>query len=321
MSFAFFLLSGSCAMTNQRSEIDAVVVSLRPAAVLDGVRSVAAGVVLEPDIEAFLTRLDLVKDDALTDDGREIHKLAWILGKTDAAIQILKPRLAALAPIQLLTQELAGYGAVPESGALELLRLHQALPNDIDETEFRRFLIWANGMGFLTYSKQKKTVRVSTVDLEVLESTEPIPPVGGVSPRTPFSNVVRLRRILRGLRGVVWWADPYFNRRALEEMIADLDFAEVSEIRILSSNKSSILTQTARADWALFETEVKLKAAVAEWRFDPGRDWHDRWLLDDKTGYNMPPSDLIFSSRKYSEYTPLSDRPPVETWWKRSKTW
>jgi hypothetical protein len=49
--------------------------------------------------------------------------------------------------------------------------------------------------------------------------------------------------------------------------------------------------------------------------------WHDRWLFGDSAGFNLPPVDLIFSGKKYSEFTPAGDRPPLEKWWSRSKAW
>lgn len=308
-------------MSHQTNEVDALIITVRPDDLLIGLRTVAAGKEPDDSTASLLERLGLTDSSGLTDTGRAIHKTAWILGEQPDAVAQLSPRLAGLMPIQVLHQELAGYGAVPESGALELLRIHSAVPAGINDTEFRRFLMWANSMGYLKYSTKTKTVRVAVEDSDASDVAAAVAAAGVVSPRTPFSNVVRLRRILRDLRGVVWWIDPYFHRRALEELITNLDFSVVSEVRILSSGKSSVLTAVAKTDFVQFEAEIALKGSAAQWKQDPSRDWHDRWLFGDSGGFNMPPAELIFSGKKYSEFTPAGDRPPLEKWWSRSKAW
>jgi hypothetical protein len=49
-----------------------------------------------------------------------------------------------------------------------------------------------------------------------------------------FSNLVRLRKVLRESESYIWWADRYFNARGLEELIVAVDPAMVRQVRILS---------------------------------------------------------------------------------------
>jgi hypothetical protein len=120
------------------------------------------------------------------------------------------------------------------------------------------------------------------------------------------------------LRGTVWWADPHFGRRALEELVDELDTAAVSELRILSGDDAGVVGAKAQKDFAAFQQEMAAKGVPAEWRVDSQRDWHDRWLVDDKNATNMPPVNTLFKG-DYSEMLPSSQRPPLETWWSRSQ--
>jgi hypothetical protein len=141
-----------------------------------------------------------------------------------------------------------------------------------------------------------------------------------VSPKTPYLNVVRLRRILRPLKGVVWWADPHFGARAMEELAEELDTAAVSEVRILSGDADNVVSTRSMKDYGRFRAELANKAVSVEWRVDgrASRDWHDRWVADDTTIWNVPPINTLFKN-DYSEISPASERPPLEEWWMRSK--
>lgn len=270
-------------------------------------------------MEALLERMGWIEQGAASSVGRRVHKLAFVLHREADAERELAQAVRSLLPVQVIQQELAGYGPVPEEGVMELLTMHDAAPDGLSLQELRRFLRWANGVDLLTYSKRDKTVRVPTLESD--EGLDSPAPAGVVSPRTPFTNLVRLRRILRRLKGVIWWADPYFDKRVLEELITNLDFTDISEIRIVSSNKNHVLSDEAESDMEAFVAEAQQKDVHAEWRYDPARNWHDRWLFADNEGYNMPPSGLIFSGKKYSEFGPDADRPPLEEWWDRSKKW
>jgi hypothetical protein len=141
-----------------------------------------------------------------------------------------------------------------------------------------------------------------------------------ISPRTPLQNVARLRRVLRTLRGVVWWADPHFSARALEDLAEELDLSNVKEVRILSGDASNVITRRANADFQRFTEELANHGVPASWLVDRQRDWHDRWLFDNKGGYNMPPINTLYKG-DYAEILPTNARPPLEAWFARSTSW
>lgn len=62
---------------------------------------------------------------------------------------------------------------------------------------------------------------------------------------------------------------------------------------------------------------MAIKGIRVEWRIDPTREWHDRWLVDADKAFNLPPVNSLFANQ-YSEILPSEERPPVDEWWARS---
>lgn len=259
----------------------------------------------------------LVSNGKLTPIGQEIYRELWVRNNQTEAQAILAEALRPALPFQVLQQELRGYPAINEEGALNLLHLHRSVPDNLELVEFRKLLIWANELGLLVYSKKHKSIRASLPP----QDTEPVgndPRLAAViSPRTPMSNIVRLRQVLRSMAGVVWWAEPHLSRRILEDLIEELDFTRVTEVRLLSGNSPDILNDKAKNDFSRFKEEAERKGVTVSWRADSNRDWHDRYLVDDRVSYNLPPANTLYKG-DYSEILPTEKRPPLEEWWKRS---
>jgi hypothetical protein len=298
---------------------DGEVFAIAPSVLLDAVRAAASSGTIEPAAGYLLTRCGLLKDGDLTDAGRALFKLAWVLRKTDEAQQALGQALRQLTPIQVIEQELRGLGAVPEAGVLDLLRQHKAVGMDVSVDDIRPTLRWLNGVGVLVYSTKLKAVRSLAPAPDAALAGEVQAIAAMVSPKTPYLNVVRLRRILRPLKGIVWWADPHFGARALEELAEELDTSAVTEVRILSGDAENVLTAKSMKDFERFRAEMANKRVAAEWRVDgkSTRDWHDRWVADDRVAWNLPPINTLLKN-DYSEISPASERPPLVDWWNRS---
>lgn len=299
---------------------DAEIIKKRPEELLTALRQVAVGEGAAADDASILDRAGLARNSVLTRLGRDLHKKAWVLqdraGVNEALHEILRPFL----PIQVIDQELRGFGAVPEAGVVELLRVHRAIPDGFGVDKARPFFRWANDIGLIKYSRRDKTVRSTVPDAASAKLGEDRRLAAAISPRTPLLNVVRIRRILRTMEGMVWWADPHFGRRALEELAEELNPEQVSEVRILSGSGADVLNERAGRDFKRFSMELSQKGVETEWRVDHLRDWHDRFLLDPKGGYNVPPINTLFKG-DYSEILPVAARPPVEDWWDRGRPW
>lgn len=298
---------------------DSEVFAVTPTRLLEAVRSAASAGVVDLDCVYLLTRCGLVEGGDLTEAGRALFKLAWVLRKSDEAQQALGQALRQLTPIQVVEQELRGLGAVPEAGVLDLLIQHRAVGPNATVEYLRPTLRWLNGVGVLVYSTKLKAVRSLAPAPDAALAGEVQAIAAMVSPKTPFLNVVRLRRILRPLKGVVWWADPHFGARALEELAEELDTSVVTEVRIVSGDAENVVSAKSMKDYERFRTEMANKGVTVEWRVDgkSTRDWHDRWVADDKAVWNVPPINTLLKN-DYSEISPASERPPLADWWSRS---
>jgi len=131
-------------------------------------------------------------------------------------------------------------------------------------------------------------------------------------PATPYSNVLRLRNILRQCSGYVWWLDKHFSRKGLEPLAETVESPTIRQIRILSSEVN--VTSEARKDFARFAREMASKGITAEWRVAPLTDVHDRYIVSEHTCFNIPPINTIYQGG-YSEAFTTTVRPPFEHWW------
>jgi hypothetical protein len=287
--------------------------------ILDAVKVIAQGGIasLGEDLVSLLELLGIVGGGVLTNFGLSIYRAAWVLRRQDEASALTGQSLRLLLPVQVIEQELRGFGPVPEAGVFDLLLQHRAVAAELTEDKFRLFLRWMNSCGVLIYSRRNKTVRSIAPEADAALAGEGDSFAALVSPRTPFSNVVRLRRIIRQLEGIVTWADPHFGSRALEELVSEIDSSKVKEVRILSGNADNVLTERSMKDFKRFREELKNKGVNSDWRVDSQRDWHDRWLVSDSGAWNMPPVNNLYQNQ-YSEMLPTESDPPVEEWWNRS---
>lgn len=298
---------------------DSALFDVSAAMLLEGVRSAGSMGEVEPSAAYILSRCGLVQDSALTDAGRALFQIAWVLRKHDEADRALGQALRILTPIQVIEQELRGLGPVPEAGVLDLLRQHRAVAEDATVEYLRPTFRWLSGVGVLVYSMKLKSIRSLAPAPDAALAGE-IPSLAAmVSPKTPYLNLIRLRRVIRQLRGLVWWADPHFGTRALEELAEELDPAVVSELRILSGDAENVVSPKSLRDYERFRTELGIRGITVEWRVDnkSSRDWHDRWIADDSQMWNVPPINTLLKN-DYSELTPTSERPPLAEWWSRS---
>lgn len=292
-----------------------------PDVLLDAVLLVGRGDgadVSEP-VSMLLHQLRLADGESLSEAGTRLYRTAWVLRSPTEARRDLGVALRQLLPIQVIEQERAGFGAVAEDGVLELLRLHRAVPAGVDLDAARKTFRWLNDCGVIAYSRRAKTVRSLAAPAEFAAPGEAPTFAAMISPRTPFSNVVRLRRVIRQLKGVVYWADPHFGARALEDLVSELDLENVSEVRILSGDATNVLGEKGAKDFIRFKQELALKSVDADWRVDSARDWHDRWLADGTVAYNMPPVNNLYQNQ-YAEILPASSLPPLDDWWTRSSS-
>lgn len=253
----------------------------------------------------------------LSPSGLDLYRAAFVMRSDKDTDRLLGQALRSLLPVQVLAQELGNSPAIPEEGAVALLALHRIVDGDFSADDARATLRWLNDLGVIAYSRKLKTVRFVPDDPGAAKAGEVSNLSAMVSPRTPFSNVARLRRVLRTQSGVVTWADQHFGARAFEELVDELDPTTVTELRIISGGADSVLSKKSYGDYERFRTEMATKGIAVEWRVDSTREWHDRWLVDVTKVFNLPPVNSLFANQ-YSEILATNERPPVDEWWARS---
>jgi hypothetical protein len=298
---------------------DSAIFFLSPQDLYDGLRSASREIFVSAEVSHILSRCGFLSNGNLTDPGQGLFKIIWILDKQDEASYILGAAIRKLIPIQVIEQELRGFGPVTETGVLELLKYHRAVPDSIDAPQLRKTFLWLNRLGVLAYSSKMKTVRSLTPAAGDALAGEVDSIAAMVSPKTPYLNLVRLRRVIRQLRGVIWWADPHFGARGLEELAEELELENVTEVNILSGDSESVLTERSLKDFRRFQAQLSYRNVPSEWRVDSrsSRDWHDRWLGDSTKIWNIPPINTLLKN-DYAEIYPSNDRPPLDDWWSRS---
>lgn len=292
---------------------------------LGGIRNfgVGNGDAVSADVQRVFELTGLVEADGgggslrLTASGLALYRAAWVQHDEPATRRLLGQALRSLLPIQVLGQELGNTDPIPESGAVHLLALHRVVPPTFTADDARLTFRWLNDLGVVVYSRQKKTVRFVPDDPGAAKAGEVRSLGAMISPRTPYSNVVRLRRVLRTQSGVVTWADPHFGARALEELADELDPSKATELRIISGDAPNVLSPRSFKDFQRFKHEMSNKGINVEWRVDTARDWHDRFLVDANGSFNVPPVNNLFKN-EYSEILPSDSKPPVDEWWARS---
>jgi len=301
------------------SEDGGLLFTVEQEGLLTGIKRLGTGEsVLDEKVEEVLALTGLSEDgERLSTSGLELYRAAFVVRDDAATRRLLGQALRSLLPLQVLAQELGNSPAITEEGAVSLLALHRVTPPSFTAEQARSTFRWLNDLGVIVYSRKLKTVRFIPDDPGAAKAGEVANLSAMISPRTPFSNVARLRKVLRIQSGVVTWADQHFGARAFEELVDELDPTKVTELRIISGGAESVLSAKSYRDYVRFQEEMATKGIAVGWRVDPTREWHDRWLVDSSKVFNLPPVNSLFANQ-YSEVLASDERPPVDDWWDRS---
>ena len=157
---------------------------------------------------------------------------------------------------------------------------------------------------------KKEIVEIKVPEEEVVPSHR----VMVVKQEEPYSNVLKLRQLLRDSEEYIWWVDLHFPARGLEELIVSIDPALVREVKILSGPAN--VDQRAKHDFSRFREELKNKGISAEWRIL--REFtHDRFIISKNRCYNVPPINSLLRGQ-YSEISQTPNEPPFKQWWEKA---
>jgi hypothetical protein len=205
-------------------------------------------------------------------------------------------------------------------------RFHHALPDGWEQMGFEPFLD----------ARREAIARVIAAGFRSIgagpsheiPTVAPRPPATYLHPDRPFSNDLAIRRIVRDLRGVVFWYEQHMSGRALELLLDELQLAEVDEVRLLSGPAN--VTGKVKRSFERFATELAARNVGAHWRVlgaDRARALHARVITDDHETYELPPLNSVLAGTvdsirtskiplesfltAYAEGEPISDYQPT----------
>lgn len=115
-------------------------------------------------------------------------------------------------------------------------------------------------------------------------------------PDTPFSNDLAIRKVIRDLRGDVFWYEQHMDRKALELLEEELTVGEVASVSLLSGPAN--VTSKVKKAFDRFQTEMGKRGLACEWKVIPvgaAREMHARVISDDSLTYEVPPLNSLLA--------------------------
>lgn len=139
-----------------------------------------------------------------------------------------------------------------------------------------------------------------------------------LDPARPFTNELALRRVLRELRGQVFWYEQHMGPKALELLAEELAPEHVSEVSLLSGPAN--VTTRVKNRFERFAAELANNGVRAEWRVlptDVAREFHARVLFDEESVWELPPLNSLLKGTVDSIRPSRMPRSIFEDAWQR----
>lgn len=250
----------------------------------------------------------------LTTLGKTYYTYKQIKNNEIDARKILSEALKKHPAVILISQTLSGSKNIKRINIYNLLKHHNF---DLD---FQKNVVLNN---FLEILKLGEIISYNknTRDVKVLwqQETNDLPSHQFISPETPFSNIKRLREIIISLKGAVYWIDKHFDKKAFEILANSLDASKINNFIIISGDQNK--TQSAVTEFLRLKAELHNKGINLEWKIITDQNtlsgFHDRWLCDSNTAWNIPPVNSIFKGQE-SEMLKTSNKPNISKLLKHS---
>lgn len=267
---------------------------------------------LDGRTEEFLVTINFFsEEDGITDIGKEYIESKFIFDRSNH-YAILRHEVLNLKPIRELCQSF--YGQLTRRENIE--RFFKSKTDVSENREVGRILSLLNEVDIVSYSKQKGTVQFKETDEVEEEDQESY----RTTRRTPYSNLMRFRKVLRSCSGNLFWIDRYWNKKGLEPLAEEITGDEFNSVRILSGPEH--IEPHVKSDFERFVKEMKYRGVEAKLRVITDghklRDLHDRWILSsDGSSWNIPPITSIYGNQE-AEILKTEEDVDFENWWEHS---
>lgn len=244
---------------------------------------------------------------SLTSRGKEYYIQKFIKNNIIEAKRVLCEALKLHPAVILISQILNGSKNITRMNIYNLLRHHSFNLDFIKEVELNSFLEILKIGDIVSYNKNTRDVKVLwQQEAETLSAHQ------FISPDTPFSNIKRLKDIIKSLKGTVYWIDKHFDKKAFDILVESVDASKISNFIIISSEANK--TQSAANEFLKLKAEFHYRGINIEWKIISDQNilssFHDRWLCDSKDAWNIPPVNSIFKGQE-SEMLMTSNKPNI----------
>lgn len=243
----------------------------------------------------------------LTSRGKEYYIQMFIKNNEVEAKKILSEALKLHPAIILISQILSGSKNIKRINIYNLLKHHNFGFDFPKEVELNNFLEILNFGNIISYNKNTRDVKVLWQ-----QEAESLSAHQFISPDTPFSNIKRLKDIIKSLKGTVYWIDKHFDKKAFDILVDSVDASKINNFIIVSGEANK--TQSAVNEFLKLKGELHNKGTNIEWKIITDQNilssFHDRWLCDSKDAWNIPPVNSIFKGQE-SEMLRTSNKPNI----------
>ncbi len=252
------------------------------------------------DAGEFLKQLGFLTPDTLasevSDFGQEYYDTLYIRNDRGEVDNMLKTAVLKFAPAEAILQLLHGVENAKRDNALAILK-SRGFWYYTDESPLTHLLALMNQAGLVSYSKKHRTLRVLH---NVKENEKQVPNNIFVDQNTPYSNIEWLRRVLKTCTGHIFWLDKHFLKIGLSYIWEIADANKVTQITIVSLSLKEHDKSTTK-EYRRLKEELAHKGIELKWLVINStkiRDSHDRWILTEQAGWNLPDLGTIIAGNR-----------------------
>ncbi len=263
-----------------------------------GLRAIGERRQVDEAVLDFLDSLELVEGSELTGFGRQYFHLRFIEEDRGGADEILRHQLLTACPeAAAICQLLANKPTKATRAVAETVLRSQGHGNGLTDRKLGALLVLMSRAGIIDYAKSQGSFWVLAKPLE-----EPnLPTSIFISPGTPTSNRIWIRRILGECDAYIFWLDKHFLPEGLDLIGEAADGARVDSVQILSLGLDEVRTRKAKRAYRDLVRELSGRDIELEWRLIDSRqvrDTHDRWIITSGRSWNVPNVNAILSGQR-----------------------
>ncbi|MFX1238579.1 MAG: hypothetical protein ACFE8P_12770, partial [Promethearchaeota archaeon] len=271
-----------------------------------------------PEIR-FLIQLGFLKNKTtISEKGKLYFTKKYVLNDYEESKAILINAIKQIPACIAICESLFGRKDLKKENIFNLLLVYDLIDANSKLESISGFIMLLNYCGLISYSKKTGLIRINYNPF----SCEELPRNIFISPETPFSNLIAIRKIIRNSSVYINWVAKHLGKKALEILAEEVDGNDIQEINLLSSINVSEDLLRFRSDFKKFKEEMKSKGINANLRIIVDKtiinQLHDRWFITKGKCFNIPPLNSLLQGQ-HCEIFETDSMPPFVKLWNQSK--